>query len=189
VRLALATAEKVLEHLDAARRYEGVVLDGPQGDNLHAFVMALEKLDEASLFLSRHKNGGLVAASAAVESIDALRNDGNVLALREFEATLRGVESVVEAKKGDKTGKAATTVEEQEQQGRQQRRRLRLLASVLAAGGNEAAASSCVKTYRDSRKTDIDAAMASESTEHKQQMQQQQVLGGGLVESRRRARR
>lgn len=209
VRSALATAEKVLEHLDAARRFEGVVIDGPQGDNLDAFVMALEKLDEASSFLTRHKSG-LVAAAAAVESVDALRNDGNVLALREFESTLKAVPRqhglAAEPKRGEKNGKtitgarapgAAATEKEEHPTATAaaavaaaaaQRRRLRLLAGALVAGGNEAA-SSCVKTYFELRNTVIDAAIAAESMEHKQQIQQQQAMGVFLVDSRRRARR
>ena len=161
IRSSLATSEKALEHLDAARRLESVVLAGPRGDNLDPFLMALSKLDEAAAFLSKHKNG-LVAAAAAAESVAALRSDGNALALREFESTMRGayhhhqqqqhqglgaVESTAArtATRGTATTTTTTTAAATPT-------RLRSLARALVAGGGPEASSPSVLAFLSAEK-------------------------------------
>lgn len=132
IRSSLATSEKALEHLDAARRLEPVVLAGPRGDNLDSFLMALSKLDEASAFLSKHKNG-LVAAAAAAESVAALRSDGNALALRELEATMRGGQHLQQ---------------QQYQNHHQQRQRVGLTAEAAARTTRETAETTATTTAK-----------------------------------------
>ena len=105
IRSSLATSERALEHLDAARRLEPVVLAGPRGENLASFLSALSKLDEAASFLSKHKSG-LVAAAAAAESVAALRSDGDALALREFELTMRNAQAQQQQQQQQKQGLA-----------------------------------------------------------------------------------
>lgn len=165
IRSSLATSERALEHLDAARRQESVVLAGPRGDNLGPFLMALSKLDEAAAFLSKHKNG-LVAAAAAAESVAALRSDGDALALSEFEATMRGavtargayhqyqqrqgfaVESTTRGTATTTTTTTATTAAA----AAATQTRLRSLARALVAGGGPEASSPSVVAFLNSEK-------------------------------------
>ena len=165
IRSSLATSEKALEHLDAARRLESVVLAGPRGENLVPFSMALSQLDEAAAFLSKHKNG-LIAAAAAAESVAALRSDGNALALREFEATTMGAynhhhhhhhhqkhqqqqqqrqRQGLAAEEAMATTAATTTTAATET-------RLRSLARALVAGGGPEASSPSVVAFLSSKK-------------------------------------
>lgn len=157
-----------LEHLDAARRLESVVLAGPRGDNLGPFLMALSQLDEAAAFLSKHKNG-LVAAAAAAESVAALRSDGNALALREFEATTRGAYPPHDQRKQQREQHGLAAVEATARTTRETatttmmmmtstttaaatRTRLRSLARALVAGGGPEASSPSVVAFLTSEK-------------------------------------
>ena len=166
IRASLATSETALEHLDAARRLEPVVLAGPRGDNLSAFLMALSKLDEAAAFLSRHKSG-LVAAAAAAESVAALRSDGNALALRDYEATTRGAYDSYAG--GDDDGDARREQKQQQQQPQgiavearkreltkrataSKQTRLRSLARALVSGGGPEASAPSVLAFLISEK-------------------------------------
>ena len=163
IRSSLATSEKALEHLDVARRLEPVVLAGPRGDNLDPFLMALSKLDEASAFLSKHKNG-LVAAAAAAESVATLRSDGNALALREFEATMRGASHHHQQQRDQQQQQRGLAVEAAERTTRQTtetmttsktvtaatQARLRSLARALVAGGGPEASSPSVAAFLSS---------------------------------------
>ena len=162
------TAEMALEHLDAARRLESVVLAGPRGDNLGPFLMALSQLDEAAAFLSKHKNG-LVAAAAAAESVAALRSDGKALALREFEATTRGAYPPHDQRKQQREQHGLAAVEATARTTRETatttmmmmtstttaaatRTRLRSLARALVAGGGPEASSPSVVAFLTSEK-------------------------------------
>lgn len=166
IRSSLATSERALEHLDAARRQESVVLAGPRGDNLGPFLMALSKLDEAAAFLSKHKNG-LVAAAAAAESVAALRSDGNALALSEFEATMRGAATargayhqyqqrqgfaVESTTRGTATTTTTTTATTAAAAAAATQTRLRSLARALVAGGGPEASSPSVVAFLNSEK-------------------------------------
>ena len=101
VRAALEHAEQALDHLDAARRLEPVVLAGPEAD-VDAFLDALSALDAAAAYLMRAKD--VAAAPPALEGVLALRRDGLALALRNFGTLLRLHAADVDGDRGVDTG-------------------------------------------------------------------------------------
>ena len=124
------------------------------------FLIALSQLDEAASFLSKHKSG-LVAAAEAAESIAALRSDGNALALREFEATMKSgyyhpyyqrqqQQGLVAAEATART--TGTTTTTTTATAATQQTRLRSLARALVAGGGPEASSPSVLAFLGSEK-------------------------------------
>ncbi|DBA89464.1 TPA: hypothetical protein ACH3X1_016766 [Trebouxia sp. C0004] len=57
IKQARAQAEEVLDHLDASRKVESRILQGPRSD-LSSFMTAFEKLDLAITFLQKHSGAG-----------------------------------------------------------------------------------------------------------------------------------
>ena len=101
VRAALEHAEQALDHLDAARRLEPVILAGPEAD-VDAFLDALSALDAAAAYLTRAKD--VAAAPPALDGVLALRRDGLALALRNFGTLLRLHAADVDGDRGVDTG-------------------------------------------------------------------------------------
>ncbi|KAL0036401.1 hypothetical protein WJX77_006182 [Trebouxia sp. C0004] len=87
IKQARAQAEEVLDHLDASRKVESRILQGPRSD-LSSFMTAFEKLDLAITFLQKHRN--LSTAEDALRHATDLQKDGLRLCQEEFMTVLKG---------------------------------------------------------------------------------------------------
>ncbi|GAB4824073.1 hypothetical protein N2152v2_011119 [Parachlorella kessleri] len=94
VKKAMERAAEVLDHLDASRKVESVIGEGPRA-NLQAFLAALAKLDAAIQFLQQHRH--MQTAADALGHTTALRGRAVEQCGAEFGALLAKHSAVPQA--------------------------------------------------------------------------------------------